>query len=161
MGSSSTIKSLTTEDANMYLKEIKIAFKDEMYKYHEFLRTMKDFQIRRIDITGVMARVEKLFQRHEELLFKFSMFLPDGFEMKPPPKKSKIPVVSVSKEDAKEYLGKVKTRFQSQLYVYDIFLAIMSMYRNKDKSLEEIYEMVVSIFKDHPDLIDGFMNFLP
>ncbi|XP_058775162.1 paired amphipathic helix protein Sin3-like 3 [Vicia villosa] len=154
-----TKKPVINEDANMYLKEIKDAFKDEKYKYREFLRVMKDFQIRRIDIKGVMARVEKLFQRHKELLLKFNKFLPDGFEIKYPPKKAKIPVMSI--EDAKNYLGKVKIRFQCQLYVYDLFLDIMSMYKNKEKNLEEIYKMVTSLFKDHPDLIDGFMIFLP
>ncbi|XP_058741042.1 paired amphipathic helix protein Sin3-like 3 [Vicia villosa] len=159
---SGTRKPITSLDAHMYLKEIKDAFKDEKYKYKVFLRAMKDFNLRRIDIVGVMERVEKLFQRHTELLLKFNNFLPDGFEIKPSPKKPNFPVMN--KEDADKYLDKVKTRFQHQPYVYDSFVDIMIMYKNKDKSLEEIYEMifvqVASLFKDHHDLVDGFTNFL-
>ncbi|XP_058775163.1 paired amphipathic helix protein Sin3-like 3 [Vicia villosa] len=120
---------------------------------------MKDYQIRRIDIKGMVARVEKLFKRHEDLLLKFNNFLPNEFEINPPPKKPNTQVVD--KEDAKNYLAKVKIRFQSQPYVYDLFLDIMSMFKNKDKNLDEMYEMVVSLLEDHPDLIDGFTDFLP
>ncbi|KAL5057099.1 hypothetical protein RYX36_028703 [Vicia faba] len=155
---SGTKKPITSVDAHIYLKEIKDAFKDEKYKYKIFLRAMKDFQIRRIDIEGVMERVKKLFKRHTELLLKFNNFLPDGFEIQSSPKKSNMPVIN--KEDVDKYLDKVKIRFQHQPYVYDSFLDIMIMYKNKDKSLEEIYEMVASLFKDHYDLVDGFTNFL-
>ncbi|KAL5078895.1 hypothetical protein RYX36_007316, partial [Vicia faba] len=111
-----------------------------------------------IDVTVVMARVEKLFKGHRELLFKFNNFLPNGFEIKSSPK-SNMPIVD--KEDAKKYLEKVKIRFQHQFYIYNSFLDIMIKYKNKDKSLEEIYDMVISLFEDHPDLVDGFAIFLP
>ncbi|XP_058775151.1 paired amphipathic helix protein Sin3-like 2 [Vicia villosa] len=155
---STTRKSITNDDANMYLKEINEAFKNEKYKYNEYLRAMKDFQIKRIDIEGLMARVEKLFNGHKELLLKFNNFLPDGFEIKTPSKKPNIPIVK--KEDVQKYLEKVKIRFSRQPIVYDMFLDIINMYKNKYKSLEEIYEMVISLFEDHPDLIDEFTEFL-
>ncbi|XP_050907859.1 paired amphipathic helix protein Sin3-like 5 isoform X5 [Lathyrus oleraceus] len=156
---SGTKKPIINGDSKIYLKEIKIAFKDEKHKYHEFLMIMKDFQRRRIDIQSVMAKVKKLLKCHEELLLKFNNFLPDGLEIKPPIKKPKMP--EVNKEKAEKYLCKVKTRFRRQPHVYDLFLEILSMYKNKDKSLEELYEMVTSLFKDHSDLVNGFIDFLP
>ncbi|XP_058775155.1 paired amphipathic helix protein Sin3-like 2 [Vicia villosa] len=156
---SGTKKPITSDDAHMYLEEVKDAFKDQKYKYSEFLRTMKDFNLKRINVMDVVARVEILFKGNEELLLKFNDFLPNAFEIKSSPKKPSIS--AVNKEDANKYLDKVKNRFQHQLDVYDSFLDIMIKYKNKDKNLEEIYDMVISLFEDHPDLIDGFTIFLP
>ncbi|KAL5100364.1 hypothetical protein RYX36_004691, partial [Vicia faba] len=156
---SGTKKVIISDDAKTYMNEIKVTFKDEKHKYHEFLMIMKDFQIRRIDIQGVMTRVKKLFKQHKELLLKFNNFLPDGLEIKPPTKETKI--LEVNKEKAEKYLDKVKTRFRRQPCIYNSFLDIMSMYKNNNISLKEMCEMVFSLFEHHPDLVNGFINFLP
>ncbi|XP_058775207.1 paired amphipathic helix protein Sin3-like 4 [Vicia villosa] len=159
IGGSGTKKPITNDDAKMYIKEVKIAFKDEKDKYREFLMIMKDFQMRRIDIHGVMERVKELLKCHKELLLKFDIFLPEGLEIKSPAKKPKVP--EVNKEKAEKYLGKVKTRFRREPCVYDLFLDILSMYKNNNMSLKEMCEKVFSLFKNHRDLVDGFIDFLP
>jgi len=49
-GSSGAKKKITYHEAKMYLNEIKDAFKDEMHKYYEFLRVLKDFEKKRFDL---------------------------------------------------------------------------------------------------------------
>ncbi|XP_058775171.1 paired amphipathic helix protein Sin3-like 3 [Vicia villosa] len=101
-------------------------------------------------------RISILTEGHRELLLKFNAYLPNEFAFTPPPRKPKVNL-----EYARKYLIKVKTRFQDDHDVYKSFLAIMNMYRKKEKSGEEIQLMVISLFKDQPDLIDGFNEFLP
>ncbi|CAK8536904.1 unnamed protein product [Lathyrus sativus] len=147
---------ITNDDAKIYIKEIKAAFKDEKHKFNEFLKTMKDFKKKRTNLACMLERVKELFEGHRELLLKFNTFLPEEFEITPPQEKPNVDI-----EYAKKYLAKVKTRFQHDPDVYQSFLAIMNMYRNKEKSGEEISQMIISLFEDQLDLIDGFIEFLP
>lgn len=39
----------TSDNAKIYVKEIKAAFKDEKHKFNEFLKAMKDFKKKRYD----------------------------------------------------------------------------------------------------------------
>lgn len=48
-GSSSKKVEVTSDDAKIYVKEIKDAFKDEKHKFNEFLKTMKDIKKKRYD----------------------------------------------------------------------------------------------------------------
>ncbi|XP_050907853.1 paired amphipathic helix protein Sin3-like 3 [Lathyrus oleraceus] len=155
-GSSSKKVEVTSDDAKIYIKEIKDAFKDEKHKFNEFLKTMKDIKKKRADIVCMLARVKELFEGHEELLLKFNTYLVDEFEITPPPNKPEVNI-----EYARKYLDKVKTRFQDDPNIYQSFLTILNMYRNKEKSCEEVSRMVISLFKDQPDLVDGFIEFFP
>ncbi|KAI5437279.1 hypothetical protein KIW84_023408 [Lathyrus oleraceus] len=146
----------TSDNAKIYVKEIKAAFKDEKHKFNEFLKAMKDFKKKRISVARMLTRVKKLFEGHRELLLKFNTYLPEEFEITPPSEK---PLVDI--EYARKYLDKVKTRFQDDPDVYQSFVAILIMYRHKEKSSEEIAQMIFSLFEDQYDLVDGFMEFLP
>ncbi|XP_058775177.1 paired amphipathic helix protein Sin3-like 4 [Vicia villosa] len=156
MKGSSSKAGPTIDDAKIYIQEIKDAFKDDKDKFNEFSKTMKDIKNGRGDLVCMLARVKELFEGHRELLLKFNAYLPNEFAITPPPRKPKVNL-----EYARKYLIKVKTRFQDDQDVYKSFLAIMNMYRKKEKSGEEIQRMVISLFKDQPDLIDGFNEFLP
>ncbi|CAI8587757.1 unnamed protein product [Vicia faba] len=156
MKGSSSKEDVTSNDTKIYIKEIKDAFKDDKNKFNEFLKTMKDIKKKRGNIVCMLAKVKELFEGHRELLLKFNTYLPNEFEITFPPEKPEINI-----EYAKKYLSKVKTRFQDDPDIYRSFIAIMNMYRNKKRSGEEVQQMVFSLFKDHPDLVDGFIEFLP
>ncbi|XP_045810015.1 paired amphipathic helix protein Sin3-like 1 [Trifolium pratense] len=163
--SSNTMDQISIDAAKMYLTEIEDEFKDDTGKYYEFLRAMRDFRTRRIDMAGLMSRVKELFKGHKKLLLKFNTFLPetsskntflpDDDEVSYQPKKP-----TVDLEYAKKYLVNVKTQFQHEPHIYKSFLKIVNMYRNEDKSAKEVMQMVISLFEGHPDLVDGFMVFL-
>ncbi|XP_058772378.1 paired amphipathic helix protein Sin3-like 3 isoform X2 [Vicia villosa] len=158
---SSSKEEVTCDDAKIYLQEIKVAFKDEKQKFNEFLKTMKDIKKKRAEIASMLARVKEMFEGHGELLLKFNTYLSDEFEIAPSPEKPEVKKPEVNIEYARKYLDNVKTRFQGDPNVYKSFLTILNMYRNKEKSREEVLQMVISLFKDQSDLVEGFIDFLP
>ncbi|CAJ2647756.1 unnamed protein product [Trifolium pratense] len=153
---------LTTNDALAYLKAVKDIFQDKRDKYDEFLEVMKEFKGQRIDTVGVIARVKDLFRGHTDLILGFNTFLPKGYEItlpiedeQPHPKKP------VEFDEAMSYVNKIKTRFRGDDRVYKSFLEILNMYRKENKSIDAVYQEVAALFEDHPDLLDGFIQFLP
>jgi len=151
---------LSTDDALSYLKSVKEIFKDNREKYDEFLEVMKAFKAQRVDTAGVIGRVKDLFRGHHSLILGFNTFLPEGYEIT-------IPYEEVPRKQPVEfnhaiiYVNKIKTRFQNDEQVYKTFLDILNMYRKGNKSINEVYREVETLFYDHQDLLDEFTRFLP
>ncbi|WCJ21742.1 Paired amphipathic helix protein Sin3-like 4 [Euphorbia peplus] len=151
---------LTTNDALSYLKVVKDVFKDRRETYNEFLDVMKDFKAQRIDTPGVKERVKVLFKGHPDLILGFNTFLPTGYKIT-------LPLEDLQQKkhvefgDAIDFVNKVKIRFRGDHNVYKSFLDILSLYRNENKSIGEVYAEVAFLFHQHRDLIDEFARFLP
>ncbi|GAU51252.1 hypothetical protein TSUD_412450 [Trifolium subterraneum] len=159
--SSNETSQMSLDQANMYLTEIKDAFKEDLGKFNEFLKSMRDFTTRRIDMVGLKSRVKELFKGHNQLLMKFNAFLPNEAEVEDEDEdevsSQRQPIVNV--EYAMKYVLNVKTKFRHNPQIYKSFVDIIKMYKNKDKSAEEVRQMVISLFEGHQDLVDGFMVF--
>eukprot|EP01043_Picozoa_sp_COSAG02_P007921 COSAG02_NODE_245_length_27293_cov_16.488012_8_plen_726_part_00 len=70
------------EDALAYLERVKATFPSDPGVYSDFLDTMKDFNNKLIDKTGVIRRVVQLFgHAHMELILQFNTFLPAGYKI--------------------------------------------------------------------------------
>ena len=151
---------LTTDDALTYLKDVKERFKDDKEKYNEFLEVMKDFKAQRVDTAGVITRVKDLFKGHRNLILGFNTFLPRGYEITLPPEEDKKQP-AVEFDQAINYVNKIKARFQTDEHVYKSFLEILNMYRKGNKTINEVYQEVAMLFKDHSDLLEEFTYFLP
>jgi paired amphipathic helix protein Sin3a len=157
---------LTCDDALTYLKAVKEQFKDDKEKYDEFLEVMKDFKAQRIDTAGVIGRVKELFKGYRDLILGFNTFLPPGYEITLPlvveedlKKQQQQPAVEF--DQAINYVNKIKARFQTDEQVYKAFLEILNMYRKGNKSINEVYQEVASLFENHGDLLEEFTYFLP
>ncbi|KAI5118376.1 hypothetical protein M0805_005842 [Coniferiporia weirii] len=59
-----------------------------------------------------------------------------------------------------QYVNKIKTRFEDDPETYKYFLEILHSYR-KDQNHDDVYHQVQLLFKDAPDLLAEFKNFLP
>lgn len=73
------------------------------------------------------------------------------------------------------YVNKIKSRYQSKPEVYKTFLDILHVYQNEQKQLKEcpgllstktvsetdVFNRVSQLFKDQPDLLSEFSQFLP
>ncbi|KAE9614622.1 hypothetical protein Lal_00012277 [Lupinus albus] len=75
---------LNTNDAFLYLKEIKTVFIEEREKYEHFLKIMRDYKDNRITTNDVVSAAEDLFKGHNHLLLGLNKFLPRGYEIKLP-----------------------------------------------------------------------------
>ncbi|GLU02000.1 hypothetical protein SLE2022_192730 [Rubroshorea leprosula] len=156
----SSQKLLTRNDAVTYLSQVKEAFQDGGEKYDMFNEVMRDFRAQKIDTAGVIARVKELFKGHNNLLYGFNTFLPKEYEItlddhdKPLEK-------SVELKEAISFVLKIKERFQNNKHVYISFLDILKMYRTGQKDINEVYNEVVALFKDHQELLDEFKRYLP
>lgn len=73
---------LRVNDALGYLDHVKKIFKDQPGVYKSFLDIMKQFKSKAIGTEGVIDRVQKLFQGHDDLILGFNRFLPPGYEMR-------------------------------------------------------------------------------
>ncbi|KAH7289366.1 hypothetical protein KP509_31G072300 [Ceratopteris richardii] len=152
---------LTTDDALSYLQAVKDIFKDRKGKYDEFLEVMKDFKAQRINTPGVIARVKELFKGHRDLILGFNTFLPKGYEIRLPPEEEPPKRPPVEFDQAISYVNRIKTRFQREDHIYKAFLEILNMYRKGNKSINEVYQEVATLFNDHQDLLEEFKCFLP
>lgn len=59
------------------------------------------------------------------------------------------------------YVNKIKTRFANQPEIYNSFLEILQTYHREQLRINEVYVQVTQLFKDAPDLLDDFKQFLP
>jgi hypothetical protein len=75
------LQGLTTTDALSYLREVKSRFANQREVYDQFLDVMKEFKAQSIDTNGVIAKVQRLFTGHPELVIGFNLFLPPGYKI--------------------------------------------------------------------------------
>ncbi|ODV89930.1 hypothetical protein CANCADRAFT_1662 [Tortispora caseinolytica NRRL Y-17796] len=59
------------------------------------------------------------------------------------------------------YVNKIKNRFASQPDIYKNFLEILQTYQRDQKPIGEVYTQVTALFREAPDLLDDFKQFLP
>ncbi|KAI3516348.1 hypothetical protein L1887_15262 [Cichorium endivia] len=142
---------LTASDAKQYLKVVKSRLTSE--KYAAFHGIMKDYREHSIDIPGVKTKLVKLFNGDRKLLLGLNIFLP---------KESRI---ILAREDepcdvVKQFLHHIKTELQDD-HLYIFFLGALDLYRMGKISANEVQKKVAHLFKDHPELIKDFTNFLP
>lgn len=77
----------TFGDALRYMNQVKLACRDRLDTYHGFLDIMEDFGRGRLDHSGVVIKVAKLFftglpnKEAEMVVTEFCTFLPPGYEV--------------------------------------------------------------------------------
>ncbi|KAI8381266.1 uncharacterized protein BYT42DRAFT_604256 [Radiomyces spectabilis] len=59
------------------------------------------------------------------------------------------------------YVNKIKSRFANDLDTYKQFLEILQTYQKDQKPITEVYKHVHYLFRNSPDLLDEFKQFLP
>ncbi|GEQ67811.1 hypothetical protein JCM33374_g1477 [Metschnikowia sp. JCM 33374] len=64
-------------------------------------------------------------------------------------------------KDALSYLDQVKIQFYNQTDVYNNFLDIMKDFKSQSIDTPGVIDRVSSLFRGHPNLIQGFNTFLP
>eukprot|EP00210_Caulerpa_lentillifera_P005549 g5308.t1 len=162
---------LTTNDALLYLREVKLRFQHRKEVYDTFLDIMKDFKSQSIDIACVINKVKTLLRGHDDLILGFNTFLPKGSEItteelrqepvtSPPNLPNQIrPAVEL--DQAIAYINKIKTRFAEDSRVYKSFLEILCSFRQGRMDIKMVYQEVAELFLDHEDLLEEFRYFLP
>jgi len=68
-------------DAVNYVKQVKLAFRNDPRSYAQFLHTIHQVGNHEIDTVDVMYRVSNLFRGHNSLILGFNAFLPEGFKI--------------------------------------------------------------------------------
>ncbi|KAJ3220080.1 Transcriptional regulatory protein sin3 [Dinochytrium kinnereticum] len=59
------------------------------------------------------------------------------------------------------YVNKIKNRFAAEPETYKQFLEILQTYQKEQRPIQEVYSQVQVLFKNAPDLLDEFKQFLP
>ncbi|KAH7445038.1 hypothetical protein KP509_02G103500 [Ceratopteris richardii] len=121
---------------------------------------MKYFEAQKLNTPGVIARVTELFKGHRELIRGFNDFLPKGFEMRLSLGED-LKRHPMKFDQAMHYVKKIKTRFINEDHIYKAFSRILNMYVKGDKSVTEAHSEVAALFRDHHDLLDEFVCFIP
>ncbi|PBL00703.1 PAH2 domain-containing protein [Armillaria gallica] len=79
----------------------------------------------------------------------------------PPPLLPPLGSRSMTPQDAIQYLNKIKAKFSDVPSTYKQFLDILRMYREEQNNTQEVYSQVRVLFKDAPDLLAEFKDFIP
>uniref|UniRef100_A0A3Q7G2Z1 Uncharacterized protein n=1 Tax=Solanum lycopersicum TaxID=4081 RepID=A0A3Q7G2Z1_SOLLC len=130
---------MTIDEAFSYLDQVKDNFPNQREKYITFLVVLIEFMRKRIDIVGVIEKAKYLFKGHPSLLLGLNPFLPKCYE------------IILNDEDEETYLMQQK-RLENYSEVKDVF----SMFKKKRKNAKEVYNQVILLLKDHPDLQEEF-----
>ena len=64
-------------------------------------------------------------------------------------------------DDGYNFVCKIKARFAQQPEIYEAFLEMLNLYISECRKPEQIFTEVSILFKGHPDLIEGFRQFMP
>lgn len=64
-------------------------------------------------------------------------------------------------DDAIHLVMKVKRRFRNEPLKYTTFLDVLHTYQSGNLGLREVCDKVFSLVSEHPDLLEGFVYFLP
>ncbi|CAD7699293.1 unnamed protein product [Ostreobium quekettii] len=151
---------LTTNDALVYLREVKQRFNHRKDVYDAFLDVMKDFKAQRIDIATVIRSVKDLLKGHNDLILGFNTFLPKGSEITMAPERREArPAVEL--DQAITYINRIKARFAHDERVYKNFLEILCCFRQGRMDIHRVYREVADLFRNHEDLLEEFGYFLP
>lgn len=64
-------------------------------------------------------------------------------------------------DHARTYVKKIKMRFSQQPKIYRDFLDILQTFHREQHTIQDVYQQVAKLFKDHADLLSEFAQFLP
>ncbi|BFZ61969.1 Transcriptional regulatory protein sin3 [Saitoella coloradoensis] len=78
-----------------------------------------------------------------------------------PPRDPGIGYRPLNVKDALSYLDQVKIQFSEQPDVYNKFLDIMKDFKSQSIDTPGVIERVSTLFRGHPNLVQGFNTFLP
>ncbi|KAL6078803.1 Transcriptional regulatory protein sin3 [Balamuthia mandrillaris] len=63
--------------------------------------------------------------------------------------------------NARTYVSQVKRKFLQQPHIYKEFLNILRDFHSQGTDIAAVISKVVTLFEGHPDLVEGFAQFLP
>lgn len=177
------------ESALDFLERVKTVFEDQPDVYNNFLDVMKEFKAQNINTPVVIQSVKMLFYGHPDLILGFNAFLPYGHKITraelqqppvepptqpPAPLAQQPPIPSIQQQPAaqpqnrkdelahaRNYVRKIKKRFASEPQIFKAFLEVLHVYHNEQNSMQEVYSNVAKLFKNHKDLLEEFVQFLP
>lgn len=151
------------ENALDFLDQVKLQFAKQPRVYNQFLDIMKDFKAQNIDTPGVIARVKELFAGHGSLIYGFNTFLPPGYKIELDEVEDKpiAPKKQPEFNHARNYVKKIKQRFEAEPQIYTDFLAILHTFNKDSSGIKDVYDQIAVLFKDQTDLLDEFTQFLP
>ncbi|KAF8336326.1 uncharacterized protein EI90DRAFT_3119621 [Cantharellus anzutake] len=72
-----------------------------------------------------------------------------------------IPPVQPEFNHAIQFVNKIKNRFAQETETYKQFLEILQKYQKEQRPYQEVYQQVTQLFRNAPDLIEEFKQFLP
>jgi len=87
-------------------------------------------------------------------------------QITPQPSPTLQPQISAQKsqpelDHARNYVKKIKVRFELKPEIYKSFLRILHTYHEEHHTITDVYEQVAKLFEMHPDLLQEFKAFLP
>jgi len=142
------------EDALVFINQVKVVFQDKMEKFYEFAQVLNDYKAQRVDCRGILARVEKLFKGHSDLVYRFNKFVPEEYQIKLDEQGHQLAIKDT-------FLNQVKVVFQDKMEKYFEFLEVVKDHNAQGIDRRGVAAIVKELFKGHTHLILGFNTYLP
>jgi histone deacetylase complex regulatory component SIN3 len=162
-----------------YMQKVRCALANRLMDYVTFLETMWMHTAGELVIQETFARIIVLLEDNADLIREFKHFLPDGYcivecqDFQPRFKLLRVSYTvpdpafrtgAVNTEDeAVSFVAQVKERFLQTPEVFVTFLRIIRSLSQKgmnENALERAKVSMSILFKNHPDLMEKFHNFL-
>lgn len=106
-----------------------------------------------------LSRFKELYSWKDPVMSPPSIPNPTAAAANPPGSSS----VKASAEfkHAVNYVKKIKQRFANEPEIYSSFLEILHTYQREHSSVQKVYSQISRLFKNQPDLLAEFSEFLP
>ncbi|KAJ3452809.1 sin3b-related [Anaeramoeba flamelloides] len=135
------LENLELASAMDYLKRVSIKFRNEPFKYQEFLSVLRSYKENEIGLLSMVLRIMEIFSNQHSLLSGFKQFLP------------------VSLQLCIEMMQKVKNETTTQIK-NQISKVLLGYYQGTLR-LTQLEEQIKKLLENYPTLLELFDKFLP
>lgn len=173
------------EDALSYLEQVKKRYINNPTAYTEFLDIMKDFKGDKLNTSGVIEAVKKLFHGQRDLILGFNFFLPPDIKIpqeSEPGQSEQTDLANPSQtsdlispdelegletmnqptyQDAQGYVAAVREATTQEQYKEFLDILNSSQSQTTADNQSNMLERIENLFEGHDKLIQGFKDFLP
>ncbi|ETV81979.1 hypothetical protein, variant 1 [Aphanomyces astaci] len=146
-------------------------------------RKMRPRTCIRIDTSQVIRQISELFRGHPHLILGFNAFLPSDQRIQPnsldlhplssaidqtlpppaiTPNATSTPSQQIRPQNQGQlYLDQVKHQLTDQPELFKQFLSLMKAFQADTLNTRDVVRRIEVLFHGHPDLVTGFLTFLP
>ncbi|KAJ6230425.1 sin3b-related [Anaeramoeba flamelloides] len=142
-----------------FLKRNQSLYQKDQILVLKFQQILNGFLENKLNNTQTLNQLRYLFKNYTGLLQNFEEIL--GQPQQTHEKKKSTQKLNLVEDFAITFIYSVKQKYSIKSPTYKLFVSKLNSFQNNKISLEKMCYDISILFKDHPELIENFKQFLP